>query len=335
MSYRKLTWIIILIPLSLLLFCRKKTLHDDNGDVDTTETGLILIGAYESANPLLDVFVDSEIAYVIDGDKLIALDISNPGEIVMADEIQTPGQATAVFVLERIAYIADGDSGLTIITTTTPSNLILSGHVPLPWEVDKVFALTDKVFLTGSDSSIFIINTATPYEPVYLTAYGGDDEYTGIYAIDNCLLTTRYWGFLCVIDISAPASPSIIDSLWAFPTNLDVAVQGNLLYILGNHTMPLLDECLQIFHISNPEMPDQMGEYWGPWGREDTKFAVSYPYIYTMNDYQLRVYDVSDPQNIQRIAAFAMDNANGIFAEGEYIYIARDTGFEIYTYVPE
>jgi len=130
--------------------------------------------------------------------------------------------------------------------------------------------------------------------------------------------------FLRVIDLSDPASPSLLSTSW-FYHELILFASGNLLYIVHTPDFDLFPNGLYIYDVSDPEHPilvsDTNFEYFLP-----HDFAIHDGIMIVVGPYGILIVDVSDPEDPEIITT--MDeyyDLSSITANGDYAYMSTWT----------
>jgi len=135
-----------------------------------------------------------------------------------------------------------------------------------------------------------------------------------------------YYNVLKIIDISNPCAPQLLATIADSITNFDyIFVSGNYLYAT-HHS----DGCFSIYDITNPanivflkrlELPPGYGPV-DLWVENEKAYICSY------YNYDILVFDVSDPDSVF-IADSLPTFGEQIIAEGNYAYILKGGGMDI------
>ena len=78
----------------------------------------------------------------------------------------TPGAACGVALSGDYAYVADGDSGLRVISVVDPANPAEVGHCETPGNAIGVAVSGSYAYVAGLDSGLRVISIADPAHPV-------------------------------------------------------------------------------------------------------------------------------------------------------------------------
>jgi len=162
-----------------------------------------LSGQYPVADATTnDVFVVGNYAYVATSNGsdgwLRIVDVSDPTSPTQVVSYATPGDARRVSVENSIAYVVDGAAGLRLIDVSSPAAPVELGHVDPP-----TGAQTDAVFVDGD------------------RAYMGSNETSSE--------TSACW--FQVVDVSNPASPTVLDSYQAAGRLEDIEIYEGHAYL--------------------------------------------------------------------------------------------------------
>jgi len=116
-----------------------------------------------------DVDVHAGIAYVAAGDRLVAVDVNDPGQPVVRGEVLLPGDARGVAAMEQLAAVADLDGGLQIVDLTDPSSPEVIGSEGSALEARAVLVLDPGTLVLGNGpDGIALIDVANPSEPTLM-----------------------------------------------------------------------------------------------------------------------------------------------------------------------
>lgn len=193
-----------------------------------------------------------------------------------------PGEARSLSVEGDYAFVADGSAGLSVVD--------IAG---VPGEDGKVLDYA----LTGS------------YTTDVGLAYGISHDESLIY-----LASTR--GGLIVLDPADPVSPSFVRGIDPFLTADDVAVSGDMTFLLDR------DSGLRVFDGSEPSYLVLQG-YLGI-DENTSDVGVNGDAVYVgMAGGGIRVIDVSDPASPSMTAVtLNAPSPNGLAVSGNYLYVA-------------
>jgi len=289
----------------------------------------------KSSTPLSNVnavYVVGNYAYCSYWGGLIILDVSNKTQPVVESQLSLGGANRGVIsVSGDYAYVLRW--AILIIDISDPSNPVFvssftSGNITDFFVSSNGYAYTADWF-----DDVRIYNASDPYNPVFISHF--------IYTMDT-LTTIDVSGnyaysvglnFLHVINISDPADPFLVGRYgseyiyWEYDNN--TFVSDSYAYVtLPFYAFPVSNTML-IIDVSDPTDPTLAGSYYPI---EATGIYVSGDYAYaTTGNSGFQIIDVSNPAIPTLAASYdTPDNAVGIFAPDEYIYVADNSALLIY-----
>lgn len=260
--------------------------------VPTAEQGLTVVDVSNISAPVVvatvaanlnavDIFISGDSAYVADGDAGVAVfDISNPLSPTLANSYATPGSAKGVIVAGNRLYVADGASGLQHFPTaagddTTPPTV--AGFRPFAASTASIVApitlqFSELISPATINSSTFPVSAAS-------------DTLPGTYTIHENLITfeplppflpagqTISWSATDGIkdwagNASVPSASSFqTEFIYAPISQLSIAgqpskvwVHNDLAYVAFHNGFDYgASGGLQIFDVSNPLLPQELG----------------------------------------------------------------------------
>ncbi len=244
----------------------------------------------------LAVEISGTMAYVGQGDKLRAIDIVSPTRPVEVGSATISGMNAAdVAITGRYAYVAGRDGGLRVVDVLTPT---------APSEVG--FCTTDIGYATGVDVA-------------------GDYAYVSDAAIGDAYSTAM----LRVVDIAAPASPTVVGSeevlLGANADAYGVQVVGDHAYVAGFAPIGAgRYGGLEVIDISDPTQPDRVTNYVTPdvSSGYDIVVAGGYAFLTTSYSGEVLIVDVSDLGGLSEVGSFKVpEDPTDIVAVDDYAYL--------------
>lgn len=128
-------------------------------------SSLELVSSTPMPGTVRDVIVNDGIAYVANGIGVHAFDVSNPADPVDLGYCVTPGQALELYLEMPWLYVADGDSGVTILNA---ASLEIVSTVKTKDRAVDIVERDDYLFVADSDSILAIIDISVIDNPVYI-----------------------------------------------------------------------------------------------------------------------------------------------------------------------
>jgi hypothetical protein len=204
--------------------------------VDGDSLNVTLLDRHFLGQPY-DVRVEGTIVFVAMDAGLQAIDVSSPDNPLPLDHIYLPSPAYRIAFSNDRVYVANGESGLTIIDAQNPADLKLLGSLPTSGISRGVFVQGNVAYLAEAGEGVLpdrglrtidITNPALPSELGFLPLANG--------ALDVFVSgPTAYVGIgsdsagpfgLVIVDVTAPASPSGLGFLDTGKPVNDILIQG-------------------------------------------------------------------------------------------------------------
>jgi len=183
------------------------------------------------------------------------------------------------------------------------------------------FAIQGDVLYTVSTHKMQVFSIKEAANPTNAGSLNIGFDVETIFPLDSLLFIGSRSGMF-VYDINEPASPKLLSQVQHIRSCDPVVAQGNYAYVTLNTNFSAcgasLNNVLNIYDITNPTVPilKQTVSLTGPTGLgiENDKLFVC--------DKGLKVFDLSDPVNIQQI--FEFSNADGVNIREAYDVIPFD-----------
>ncbi len=282
----------------------------------------ISYSSYSSGSRDLEVIGDS--VFITSAARVWGYNVINPNDPwIFFGAIPTETYwANGIEVANDLVYIANGDSGLTIIDPYHGEPYVLS-HFPLDtghwsWCMSLDLVLVDDtiVFIGGElRNSAKVLNVADPYAVDSIAKCGGNGQYARGMDYDNdYLYVARYEDGLFINDVSNRASPvevGVFSECQDEP--LDVEVRGNTGYLLFQDTIRIVD-------LSDPANITQIG--WAELGMNNAIEIVD-NIMLIGNTNGVTAFDISNPAAPVILSACLTGNhyVKSIDVRGDYAYI--------------
>jgi hypothetical protein len=277
--------------------------------------------------------------------ELDAFDIQGNYAYILGDN-QTQGPSAAQFYVVDITNPAN----MVVVSTTTITGYIAYGQSGIRVQGHYVYLESS----TGAPSTnlLQIYDVSNPSAPglagsVQLPLYSLGVWVSGNYAytisfIDGCGVCSSYAGILSIVDVSNPASPTIVGSANTGAVGVhvsDIKVVGNYAYVSGQSTdqNPPLSQVL-VFDVSNSASPYLLNSSragHSPQGL-DVEGNFWYQTIYD-NDLKygvpsLDIYNISNPSTFYQVGTAVLSgacHAQDVTVEGTTAYVACYTNSSV------
>ncbi len=251
--------------------------------------------------------------------------IFNPSYPARAGGYNTPGRAFDVCVSGNYAYVADGDSGITILNVAVPgapffvgkyrpagnyctTDILVIGHYALA--IDAAY----------SAGGIRILDVADPVLPRFAGGYNQDEHIINACFSGNRLYLACHNHGLIILNYSGqPPRLQYIAGIEDAPRITDIFARGNIYAACGTEGEKVLD-------VSNLSRPRNLGEC----PEADSAMGI---YVFDNRAYVaclesgIKIVDVSDPTDPQLEGTFNTQGiAYNVFVQDNYAYVADGAG---------
>jgi hypothetical protein len=299
----------------------------------------------------------------VDGLRLVDFsDLQQPEEVGFIDGNHS---IRDIFTAGDYAYIADGESGLTVLNIQNPSqpqviyidSSINANDVVLNDTYDyvacgvsqlKIFDINDpghpEEVANAYAGNAVSVDVAMPYAYVA----GGDGlhiidvsdvdsveevSYDPVSFLKEIVVSGNYAYLACgfdgmrIIDISNPESPREVSRIDALDWTTGVDVSGYYAYMADGYAG------VRVIDVHDPRNPVPVAQ--SPAGYGNRLYVVE-PHLYLAGgSYGLKVLDISIPESIHEVGHYGIASMGGIFADSDYIYYGTlDNGFYIFEFTP-
>jgi hypothetical protein len=324
-----------------------------------------VVGSYDTSWAATDVVVEGDYAYVArhyGGIQII--DVSNPASPTPVGNYFTPMLSWSLEKSGDLLYVADWHAGLQIIDASDPANPILAGAHDDIDQALGVHTVGDYAYVAFDQYGLQVFDVSDPIHPALVGGYdtnqAQDLDIVGNYAyvadigrlhiIDISDPTNPLMGGsvsmmgvrdvsvqgnyayaavggegLQIVDVSVPASPSIVGTYDTAGSPYNVFVSGNYAYVADWYNG------LVIVDVSNPAAPTLAGSTVTGFAARGVFVVGNYAYVaaYTSG---FQVVDVSDPANPVVVrTAFGSARLYDVYVSGNKAYAADyDYGLRIY-----
>jgi len=277
----------------------------------------------------LGLEVDGNMLYVAASTEgFYALNVTDQNAFVETGYVDTPGNATDVIVDGTLAYLADGEVGVHILDISNPALPSILSTYDTAGFARKLVKQGNTLFVADGDNGVVVLDVSNPLVPTfvpspYVIPYVWDvDLYGGILVVacDDGLRTIRVG-----IGITNIANTVFANTFTDFQA-WDVRVKDNIAYVVGGadglYTLDVSDP-------NNPILLDQDVQGGTPFYRK-LDIQGNFAFIADYGN-AFRIYDISDPNNINHIESIALTYPTDVFVYGDIAFIA-DGPYGVYIY---
>jgi hypothetical protein len=234
------------------------------------------------------------------------------------------GDAWAVTVVGRYAYVPSQHNGLEIVDISDPMNPSIVGEADTDRFAWDVAVVGRYAYVADDDNGLEIIDVSNPTSPSIVGGVDTADTAYGIAVAGRYAYVADALTGLIIIDVSDPTNPSIVSEVNTDGLAYDVTVAGRYAYVADD------TNGLEIVDISDPMNPSIVGGV----DTDGNAFAVAvagrYAYV-ADDDFGLDIIDVSNPASPSMVGGVDTDGqANDVAVAGRYAYVADGlNGLEI------
>ncbi len=247
------------------------------------------------------------------------IDVSNPADVVLVGQIDTPGVASDVTVLGTHAYVADRHHGVRVLDVSTPATPTEVAAFETPGKTFDVAVSGTYAYLADRADGLRILDVGNPAAPVEVGGLALDGIPIGIAVRDDVAFISVDTHGLDIVDVSTPASPALLAThdVGAGGAAWECVLDGDLAYVAAQ------SKGLQIVDVSDPTAPVQLGAIVPP-SAYALGVDVRHPYAYIASSFAgLYVIDVSDPANPVQVGYLDTYNARDVEVDlsGDYAIV--------------
>ncbi len=273
--------------------------------------------------PALDVAIQGDYAYVVDGNSLVVYDVSDPASPSEEGQCMLYGEALEIDVEGDFAYVTEEDSGVRIVNIADPSAPVLADF----YSEDSVSGIDVSggyAYVAGSDSSLALLNVGSifNFSQAALQSVAGESFSVALYG--DLAFSAEYGGDLTVVDISSTTAPMNICTFTPLGTIREMQADGDQLYMSISDSGGT--KALQIVDIANPVSGWNPDSYSCELDDTVVGFALKGDYLYLSNySSGFTVIDVSDPSEAGwpffRETVDTAGNITDCVIEGDNLYL--------------
>ncbi len=246
-----------------------------------------------------NVYVAGNFAYLVSGNVMTILDISDTSRIVGKGEYITSNVITWITVQSNDAYLLTWDNVMEIVDISNPLNPHKVGDYSVQGDVVAVSG--NYAYVAARDSGLKIVDVSNPAQPAGVYSYGtGTDYVKSVFISGNYAYLAELSNGLHILDISVSNSPVLVSSFPADYSISNVFVSGNYAYMIDGGRFFTVD-------VTDPSSPDSVSIFSS--NLDDVLF-VSGNTVITNEFNMFNIFDVSNP--------FSPTQVGDIFSSGGF-----------------
>jgi hypothetical protein len=251
-------------------------------------------------------------------------------------EFDSFGNVTDIDILDDIAYVSDGTSGLLMLDVEDPTSISILGRYNTSGTALKSVICGDYAFVADSGASdttggLTIIDISDPYYPDLVSSIDSSTigNVSSVYIAGDYAYTATGTTGLNIIDISDPETPTsvgVYDNASGNNVN-DVLLLGNYAYIAYGLSG------VEIVDVTDPTVPALYGSIsqttlgTATDSAKSIALTLDMKYLMLANDAGgLKIIDINDPLNPALYSQLdTSGNALEVSLNTNYVFIADDT----------
>ncbi len=266
-----------------------------------------------------DIVIQGSVAYIAnESGTLLLVDVSDPSAPFLLGEYPTADRVLSVAVAGTHAYILVEGVGLQIIDVSEPTTPMYRGGYESSELHGWLFVVDNTAYFYDDDlRGIAIVDVASPGALTVLGVHPTGRGVTHAVVSDGTAFILQ-GNDLEIVDVSVPASPSVLGELEDVARNpRAIAIDSSLAYVSD------LIDGIAVVDISNVTAPALLGRSQEPSSSWDVVSQGNYAFVGGGNAGRLYVHDISDPEHpVIAGGAQTTGSAIALAIEGSTIYIA-------------
>lgn len=187
------------------------------------------------------------------------------------------------------AYVAENDSGLSIISLSSSYPHTVSSWIPSdvsPGEkAKKLFVQDNNIFIAYGLRGLVILDISDPLNPSYLSEFQTSSISQDVYVFGDYAYVANSERGLTVIDVSDIYSPSLAANCQTGSFAYSVYVQGDYVYLADK------EKGLLVIDVSNPSAPYILGSY--EMNTEPVSVYISGSYAFLADNEGLKIIQIA------------------------------------------
>jgi hypothetical protein len=290
-------------------------------DTPVPGTGTYL-GSYDAPEDARSITLEGGYAYLADDRKLQVFDVSDPETPLRRKSQMVAGYARGVrFAAGHVYYVSDStgtcmfDAYLRIFDAVDPANPLLVGSLNFPQSCAHDVAVAAGHAYVGL-ADLGVVSVADPTMPVLAATY--DMQQVAETTIVGSLAYVAQSQGVSILDITAPATPTLVGSVDLPNGATGVTVAGDRAYVAG------AGAGLFVLDVSSPASPLVLGSLATPGGA--LKVALANEAAIVAAGASVEIVDVSDPGTPTLVGSYATSDTawDVAYADG-HAYVAAGT----------
>lgn len=254
----------------------------------------------------------------------VAVSVYGEG-MVLSGYSNTSGNAQDVMIVNKYAYVADGNEGLKVINIENIRQLTEVGSCPTSGTAKGVWVNEGYAYVADGEKGLQVIDVISSQNPTWVVNVPlNGDAYEIIGRGDYCYIA--YGQGLAIVDICNPSNPIIKAEVETPGSARGVSIAGDYAYVAD------MDEGLKIIRIVDPSSPELISSLDTSGQAKGISVVGEYAYVAFGGSFSgLQIIHINDPNNPSLKGSLDLSgDAEGIRVIGSRAYIAAtDKGLQM------
>jgi len=172
-------------------------------------------------------------AYVVCGNALTIVDVTNPTVPVFLGNYRSPYGVISIAISGNYAYFTDYQAiSIHVVDITSPGNISEVGLGAFSGVAYDMTAVGNYLFIASYTDGLLIFDISNPLSPIQISTLDTPGWATYVRVFGNyAYIADGYWGGVRVIDVSNPAAPVEAGFYNTPGSAYEVALHGEFIYV--------------------------------------------------------------------------------------------------------
>ena len=273
-----------------------------------------------------NIFIDGDIAYMNQGSRLVAIDLSDPAApVVLGKSEPLQNEIKHIQVVGNLAYLANRTNGLIIIDVSDPTQPVELNRFNTGGDVSDIHIANNIAYIADSSKGLMLVDITAPTSPTLLGTLASPARDVEVINNQIYMLTENgHSPTFAIVNASTPATPTIIGSVPVFG-GTSITIDDNTAYVLADFvyslttvditdpTSPTIQDSIPVIAPNAMQIVEDIAYVAGghPSPGNLTTFDVSDPTNLTQLDRYQIIGELHDIQIMQDVAYLA-NQTNGL-----------------------
>ena len=274
------------------------------------------VGSAETSRSVFCIDVIDSHVYLGGAESFIIVDVSVPDSLVEIGSVDLPEYCQGVVVVEGIAYLAVGYSGLVVVDILQPNDPSIIGIYDTIGYANDVDVVDGIAYVADNDSGVFIASVADPASPDSLNYIDTPGSATAIAVSDSLAYVAGTGAGGCtIVNVADPANPYVLGN-WGSNSTNNIVVAEQYAYLTTGYTNP----GFLVIDVSDPGSPFIIGNHITTGNAYDVSVQEGFAYVASYDGFN--VFDISDPYSPLLTGSIELVDALGVSVTVDHVYLA-------------